>query len=352
MNETPRRPRNARKGARFPSAGIRCALLLLAALLLLSACASSPDKPRELEALREWLLRKAKQKFQHALRITERHAPDPFNQARQHLLFTLIALKEYREAEEVGRKFIEQKTAYLEAARTRLAELELDWKKALAGDETFKGSRREKNMVSLQKEWKSRIQRAENQIVSLSLLLGDVLLRRDEKAEAISVFKQALAVAPDHNTALRRIGQAYALLGDHAVAANYMTKAFLGLQQRLETVRSETPSAGEEASAKQASRVPALERGAVEIAGVTALLHVLAGDADTARTWFNHAGSFDPTSPYVDLKIAVKFIRDGKLRPAAEHISAFLDTLPEGDGLVRTLVNRLLKQVFVRDEEG
>ena len=364
----------------------------LAALALAAgACRSEPERPRDLPSLRETLLRDAKQNFKHALRITQRHSPDPFNQAREQLVFTMIELGEFPEAEATGREFLQQEAAYIEVARAKLAGIEVDWKKALAGDPSIAGSPREKVYLDGLADWKGRIAGSEQRILNLSLVLGEASLQTGRVRESIPLFKAMLDIKPDHNTALRRIGQAFGLLGEHGLAASYLEKAFLGIEIRVRDLRERmaeeglppskeepgtggesrkgkipdpgesegpgerdgkegggesAPKGGEEekpaedpvlpptpalpppAPGAVAAQVQRLERAMVELAAAAGTLYFLAGEPPKSEEWFGRAFALDPTSPYVELKLGLSLLVEGRPAAAAANLARFRKTLP------------------------
>ena len=331
-------------------------MLPLLALLVAGACSAPPKKPGDLAELRVFLLKKAKQKFKHALRITERHSPDPFNQARQQLVYTLIELEEYDEAERMGREFLKQKKEYLDAARSRLAEVELDWKTDVAGNPKIKGTRKETAFLEKQGLAEGRIRLAEGQIITLSLLLGEVFLHTRNFTRAIPIFKEILEVRADHNTALRRIGQAYALLGDHNLGAMYLELAHKGIEGRIGEIREEITGPEEKPPAEEnlaevrllltpADQVRSLERAGSELAAVIGLLHHLTGDFPKAGEWFALAFEKDPASRYVELKLALVLLREGRPEAAAKHLEKFRASFKENEGsVIRSLIDRLDKK--------
>jgi len=343
--------------------------LLLAGLAFLPAlgaggCAVLPGKPKDLPELRRFLLEKAKQKYKHALRITERHSPDPFNQAREQLVYTLIELGEFEEAETTGRNFAKQKLEYIEAARSRLAEVELDWKKEVLAKPEIKGSRKELVFIEAKDEWEHRIRASERQVIGLSLLLGEVLMRREKYREAVGVFREILDIVADHNTALRRIGQAYAHLEDHTLSASYLEKAHDGIADRILKIRDETldekpaPSEVEPGEVKQDLETPRRVRGfeeqlrllgtaQIEIASVVAMLYFLSGAFPRTEDWFQRAFEIDPTCVTLDLKVGLRYLRESRFKEALQKFSAFRLACPDkGGSLVHLLLDRIEKKHF------
>lgn len=352
----PRTRPASRRLATAPAAMVLCGFCLVA------GCVSPEGKPKDLRALRNHLLEEAKKKYEHALRITERHSPDPFNQAREQLVYTLIEMGAFAEAERRGREFLGQKIRYLDAARSRLAEIELDWKKELAGNPEAEGTKKEEEYLDLKHEWEKRIEMAEYQIVGLSLLLGELSLRNDRPADALPFFRSVLDVVPDHNTALRRIGQVYIVLGDHAMAAEYLARAYVGIEERArrlavqnsdpeteieeeETPPAETPAAPAPRDVRE--RIRALERGAMETAAVVATLHFLAGNPPDCQSWFTRIFALDPTNRFLELKLALTYLEERRLPAAARHLRRFDDEIQEGsDNILRILIDRIENRFF------
>lgn len=343
-------------------------VLPAAALLLAAGCASPESKPKDLTALRRHLLEKAEQKYKHALRITERRSPDPFNQAREQLVFTMIELGKYDEAESTGRRFVEQQGEYLAMARSKLAEVELDWQKALAAEPKIKDTRREDTFREVQQTWQARIRGAERQAIGLSLLIGEVLTRSGKHREAIAVFKDILDIQPDHNTALRRLAQACIHEEEHGLAASYLERAFAGIMERLRDLQESageaesgegTPAgdgSGEGAGPLEGEGIPevapkpspareqirALEAACIQIGAVIGALKFLTGEYPRSDDWFARAFEIDPTCIYLDLKTALALIREGKTAEAGRSMARFRESIArERSGVMLTLVERI-----------
>ncbi|MHC5038236.1 MAG: tetratricopeptide repeat protein [Planctomycetota bacterium] len=337
--------------------------MALGVLALWGGCTAPERKPKDLETLHRHLLVKAKQKYKHALRITKQHAPDPFNQAREQLVFTMIELKEFNKAAETAEGFIQQKVEYLELARARLAEIELEWKKELLGNPKLEGTKRETSYLELRDEWQNRIRLAEYQMVSLTLLRGEVLLRTERYADAVPVFKQILTVRPDHNTALRRIGQAYALLRKYGLAATFMEKAYCCLEKKIQKIREEqlleaNPEKGEpepggsriQTAAQE--RIKAMEAALIEIAAMAGLLQFLGGELSQSQIWFGRAFALDPTSRYLELKLALTLIQEKRVEKAKPHLQNFKKDLGDDPAsLVLTLLTHVEEKYGLKSPE-
>jgi tetratricopeptide (TPR) repeat protein len=353
-------------GLRRARAGL-CALLLAGLALALPAggCSAPSGKPKALPELRRHLLEKAKQKFRHALRITEQHSPDPFNQAREQLVYTLIELEEFEEAEETGRKFVDQKLDYIEAARAKLAEVELDWRKEVLASPEIEGTRRETVFREAQREWKLRVQSAERQVIGLSMLVGEVLLRRKKYRDSISLFKRVLEIRPDHNAALRRIGQAFVHLENHSLAASYLEKAYNGIEERIRRLRNDEPAEPpppEEPASPEETRIPRvdvqpersleqrleiLQNARIEIASVVAMLHFLGGRHPLAMDWFNRAFEIDPTCVFLDLKTGLSALVRKRYKEGLAKLRAFrLNYGGQENSMVILLLDRIENAYF------
>ncbi|MHC4779587.1 MAG: tetratricopeptide repeat protein, partial [Planctomycetota bacterium] len=230
----------------------------------------------------------------------------------------------------------------------------------LAGNPKIKGTTRETDYLEKKDLWNSRIATAERQIVGLSLLLGEVLLRREQYKQAIPVFKEILTVKADHNTAFRRLGQTYVLLGDFNLAAMYLEKAHKGIMRRifeirdgLEGVGTTEPRPGEgegEALAPPEPRnvqtrgqqIRALQQASIEIAAVIGVLCYLTSDFPKADDWFARAFEIDPTSYFLDLKLGLALLREGRKEKAGQHFGKFRKGFEGCEGvLIITLLDRI-----------
>ena len=306
---------------------------VLATALAVAGCSSGETKPRDLPDLRVHLLDKACERFEHAFRITERRSSDPFNQAREHLMYTMVELGRLEEAQKIGQEYIKQNIAYVASARTKLAGIEIDWKKALAADPKIEGTKKEKPFTEAIAEWRGRIRTAERQASTISILTCEILLKLKRESEAIAILKDVLAIDPMHNGALRRLAQAYASIGEYSLAASRLEAAYMGLEERIDEYKTQLADALEK-SEKQDETIPARinagESAAVEFAAAAALKHILSGDRARVDEWFARSFALDPTSRFVELKLGVALLLEGREQKARENLARFIGSLRGG----------------------
>lgn len=320
---------------------------LLAALALTwGGCAAVPEKPSELGEQRAWLLRKAEEKLRHALRISLKYSNQPFNQARQQLIYVLVRQKKYEEAVEAAEAFLEQKRSYLEERRQILLAMEMSWEKKKAGEPGIEGTQAEKAYQESREEVEAQVERALGSIQTMLLLLGDIYLRQGRKPEAVARYKEVLALRPDHAEALARVGQAHIRMENWTLAAGYLDRAAVRFDRVAEKTEDEmtalSPEDEDESKllSRLGRRLRALEAMREDVLATEALCHFLAAEYESFELVFRRLLERNPDSPYLPLKIGLALARDGHRVEGEREIRRFLAAPSRVPRTVRDLARR------------
>jgi hypothetical protein len=172
------------------------------------------------------------------------------------------------------------------------------------------------------------------------------------------------------------------MLGEHGLAATYLERAYLGMESRVRELRAaqdeeglpgepkepegielnpgagrgaekdpgeteeppETGGGGEpagetllpRAAPRRApptpeevqARIQLLEKAMIEIAATAGILHFLAGDRQQCEAWFARAFAVSPTSAYVELKLGLSLIAEGRASAAIVNLDKFRLAVP------------------------
>jgi len=337
-------------------AGVGLGTAAVAILLLAMGCASAPEKPKGLKAQREWLLDRAKEKFQHALRISQKYSNVPFNQAREQLIYVHVYRGRYEVAAEMGEKYLGQKRDYLRDRRQALLDMDIAWEKKKAGNEKLKGSTTEKAFLDSRTKLLEQINRAAGGVTKILLLLGDIYLRQDQKPQALARYKEVLDVNPDHAGALARVGQTHIKLSNWSLAAGYLDRAATRFEkvavQIEEELEDKTPEKQTNARSL-ARRLSEVTRMREDVLATLGLCHFLAREFPSFEKAFKRILQDNPDSVYLPLKIGLGLLKDGHRREGSQQVEKFLIrpslAVRQVKDLARTARDNFLKPVAGRD---
>jgi tetratricopeptide (TPR) repeat protein len=326
----------------------------VAILLLATGCASAPEKPKDPKAQREWLLDRAKEKFQHALRISKKYSNVPFNQAREQLIYVNVYRGRYEIAAEMAEKFLGQKREYLEDRRHVLLDIDIAWQKKKDGNPKLKGSSAEKSFLDTRTRVLAQINRAAGGVTKMLLLLGDIYLRQDQKPQALARYKEVLDVNADHAGALARVGQTHIKLLNWSLAAGYLDRAATRFEKVAMQIEEELETPTPENRTKAQSmgrRLSEVTRMREDVLATLGLCHFLAREFPSFEQAFKRILQDNPDSTYLPLKIGLALLKDGHRREGSQQIEKFIARPSLAVRQVRDLA-RVARDNFLKPQAG